>query len=72
VVVVGPCSIHDPEAGLEYARRYDGEFPAEHLDAMLEYLDMSRHQLIETIDLHRNPEIWARDGGEWRLRFPVE
>ena len=21
VVVVGPCSIHDPEAGLEYARR---------------------------------------------------
>ncbi len=24
VVVVGPCSIHDPEAGLEYARRLKG------------------------------------------------
>jgi N-acetyl sugar amidotransferase len=60
------------EQGLDYARRYDGEFPAEHLDAMLEYLDMSRGQLIETIDLHRNPEIWTQDGGEWHLRFPVE
>ena len=25
VVVVGPCSIHDPEAALEYARRLVGE-----------------------------------------------
>src|SRR4051812_34030696 len=27
VVVVGPCSIHDPEAGLEYARRLRGLMP---------------------------------------------
>jgi 3-deoxy-7-phosphoheptulonate synthase len=27
VVVVGPCSIHDPEAGLEYARRLKGLVP---------------------------------------------
>jgi len=60
------------EQGLEYARKYDGEFPGEHLDAMLEYLEMSRAQLLETIDLHRNPEIWSKESGEWRLRFPVE
>lgn len=60
------------EQGLEYARRYDGEFPEEHLDAMLDYLAMTRVELLETIDLHRNPELWVKEDGEWRLRFPIE
>jgi N-acetyl sugar amidotransferase len=60
------------EQGLDFARRYDGEFPEEHLDAMLDYLAMSRQELLDTIDLHRNPELWVREHGEWRLRFPVE
>jgi N-acetyl sugar amidotransferase len=57
--------------GLEYARRYDGEFPAEHFDVMVEYLGMTREGLMETIDLHRNPEIWKKEDGAWRLRFPI-
>jgi N-acetyl sugar amidotransferase len=60
-----------PEA-LELARRYDGEFPEEHLEAMLDYLNMSKAELIDTIDRHRNPELWVRDGANWRLRFPLE
>jgi N-acetyl sugar amidotransferase len=60
------------EEGLELARRYDGEFPEEHLDDMLDYLSMSRDELVETIDLHRNPELWARDAdGSWLLRHPL-
>jgi N-acetyl sugar amidotransferase len=56
---------------LERARAYDGEFPGEHLAAMLEYLDMSEGELRETIDLHRNPELWQRDGSEWQLVYPL-
>jgi N-acetyl sugar amidotransferase len=60
------------EQGLELARKYDGEFPDEHLSAMLDYLGMSRKELIETIDLHRNPELWDEANGVWRLRYPIE
>ena len=58
------------EEGLELARRYDGEFPEEHLDAMLDYLSMTREDLDAVIDLHRNPELWSKDDGEWSLRYP--
>lgn len=56
--------------GLELARRYDDEFPEEHLDAMLEYMSMDREELLATIDLHRNPELWRRDDGAWQLVHP--
>jgi N-acetyl sugar amidotransferase len=58
------------EEGLEAARRYDGEFPEEHLDAMLDYMSMTRDELLETVDLHRNEELWERKDGAWQLRYP--
>lgn len=60
------------EQGLEYARIYDGEFPSEHLDAMLEYLDMTPDEWHRIVDLHRNPELWERSGDDWRLRYPLQ
>lgn len=60
------------DEALDLARRYDGEFPEEHLEAMLDYLGMSRAELIEIVDRHRNAELWVRDDGRWRLRFPLE
>ncbi len=35
LVVVGPCSIHDPAAGLEYARRLKAAVPAFHDDLLI-------------------------------------
>jgi N-acetyl sugar amidotransferase len=58
------------EEGLELARKYDHEFPEEHIDDMLDYLAMDRAELDQTIDLHRNPEIWTAEDGGWRLRHP--
>ncbi len=59
------------EEGLELALKYDGEYPEEHMSAMLEYLSMERAELDSVIDLHRNPEIWDRDADGWRLRYPL-
>jgi hypothetical protein len=56
---------------LDIARKYDGEFPEEFLEDMLDYLAMDRAELERTIDLHRNSEIWIQEGGRWRLRYPV-
>jgi N-acetyl sugar amidotransferase len=64
------CRMSRAEA-LELARTYDGEFPEEFLDEMMDYMRMDRAELARTIDLHRNPEIWVRDGAMWRLRYPV-
>lgn len=60
------------DEALTLARRYDGEFPEEFLPDMMEYMHMDRPELERTIDLHRNPELWDRDGDTWRLRYPVE
>ena len=57
---------------LEYARKYDGEFPEMHLPEILRYLDLSRDEFMYFVDLHRNQEIWEMRGNEWRLRHPVE
>lgn len=59
------------DEALDLARKYDGEFPEEFLKDMMDYLGMDRAELDRTIDLHRNPEIWAQEGGRWRLRYPV-
>ena len=58
------------EQGLELVRLYDGEFPETYLDDVLDYLSMDRDELMEIIDLHRNPEIWTKEGAEWKLRHP--
>ncbi len=58
------------EQGLELVRLYDGEFPETYLGDVLEYLSMDRDELMRTVDLHRNPEIWKKEGAEWKLRHP--
>ena len=60
------------EQGLELVRTYDGEFPETYLGSVLEYLDLTRDELIEIIDKHRNPEIWPSHCGTWRLRHAIE
>ncbi|MHB8643766.1 MAG: N-acetyl sugar amidotransferase [Gaiellaceae bacterium] len=60
------------DGAVELAHRYDGEFPEEFLDDMLDYLSMERDELEQVIDLHRNTEIWAKEDAGWRLRYPVK
>ncbi len=57
---------------LELAKKYDGEFPAEHLQEALDYLAVTRKEFDEIVDKHRNSEIWERSKDVWKLRFPVQ
>ena len=45
------------EQGMELVERYDGEFPQTHLNNVLDYLDMTREELDEVIEKHRNPTL---------------
>lgn len=58
--------------GLEYARAYDHECPHTYFADQLEYLGMTEAELRRIVDLHRNPELWKEEGGQWKLRFPLE
>ncbi len=56
---------------LEVARLYDSEFPAEHFEEVLDYLDLTEGEFTDIVDSHRNPEIWKKEGGAWVLRYPL-
>ena len=58
------------EEALEVVRKFDGEFPDEYLEDMLDYLEVSREEFDGIVDRHRNPELWMREAGDWRLRYP--
>jgi N-acetyl sugar amidotransferase len=59
------------EEGLNLARKYDGEFPRYYFDEVLDYLSLTREEFDHIVDRHRNPEIWTREAGEWKLRYPL-
>lgn len=64
------------EEALELCRKYDGEFPKKWLPDVLDYLKMSKAELLEVVDKHRNSEIWKKTNeknfdGNWSLRFPI-
>lgn len=53
------------DEGFELVKMYDGEFPETYLADVLEYMDMTRTELMTCIGSHKNPEIWDGD----KLRF---
>lgn len=58
--------------GLNLARKYDHEFPAEFFKEVLEYLQLKENEFYEIIDKHRNSEIWKKENNEWQLCYPLQ
>jgi N-acetyl sugar amidotransferase len=61
----------DREEAIALVRRYDGEFPAKHLNDFLAYTGLTREQFEEAVDAWRSPHLWAHDGSEWTLKHAV-
>ena len=59
------------EEALELVRAYDDEFPAHDHDIHLDYLGLSDAAFRETVDRHRNEELWVFSGNRWKLRFEL-
>ena len=58
------------EEGLRLVREFDSEFPNQYLSEVNDYLSLTTEEMVEVVDKHRNDEIWGKEDGEWRLRFP--
>jgi N-acetyl sugar amidotransferase len=59
------------EEGIELVRRYDGEFPEEHINSLLEYLDLDLDTFTAIVDSHRDPLLWEKAGSQWKLKHAV-
>lgn len=59
------------EEGVNLVRKYDGEFPARHYQAFLDYLGKDDAWFQGVVDNLRKPHIWEKIGGQWRLKHQV-
>lgn len=48
-------------------KKYDGEFPEMYLPEVLEYLGMTRQEYIDTLEMHREPDLFRKENGLWVL-----
>lgn len=59
------------EEGVALVRRFDGEFPSRYFKDFLDYINVSEEEFWKTIDAFRDPYLWKRENGEWKLRYRV-
>ena len=56
------------EEAIELARKYDGEFPEDDFDEVLNYLELNQESFEEIVNKHRNTEIWkSGKDNKWKL-----
>ncbi|MBN1913122.1 MAG: N-acetyl sugar amidotransferase, partial [Candidatus Omnitrophica bacterium] len=54
------------EEGIELVRKYDQRIPAD-LKIFLKWIGMDETEFYSCIEPFRDPGIWQKDAGEWRL-----
>jgi len=56
------------DEGLALMQRYEGEYPMRYEPEFLEYVGMTRDELLQLCDQFRSPHLWKVEDGEWKLR----
>lgn len=60
------------EEGVALVQRYDGEFPKNHFQWFLDYLDISEQFFWEVCDSYRAlSNVWEQENGEWIMKYIV-
>lgn len=59
------------EEGIALVKRYDSEFPQKYYKDFLEYCAITDDEVQAVVDSWRSEHLWTREGGEWRLKFPI-
>lgn len=61
------------EEGVALTRRYDGEFPKNHFQWFLDYLNTDEEFFWEVMNTYRDiSNVWEKVDGEWKLMHIVE
>ncbi len=59
------------EEGVALAKRFDGEFPTRYFKEFLDYIGVTEEEFHKTIDAFRDPHLWEKKDGSWKMRFPI-
>ncbi len=59
------------QEGAALIKKFDGEFPKRWFRESLEYLQISEERFWDVIDRFRQPHIWKKENGIWKLRNAV-
>ena len=59
------------EEGVALVRKYDGEFPEEHLGDFLEYTGLSKDNFFMALDSFRPKNLWTKKEDTWVLKCQV-
>ena len=51
--------------------KFDGEFPDNYFNEILEYLDITPEEFSKVEDEFRSPHLWRMDGNQWILQHSV-
>lgn len=61
------------EDAIELVKRYDGKCHEKYIEQLCGYLDISLGQFWDTLEKHRNLDLWTRGGtGEWVCNIDFE
>jgi hypothetical protein len=59
------------EEAVELSHKYNNEFPDQYFQNFLSYLDITEDHFWEVVNRYRNPNIWEKVDGQWRLKYEV-
>ena len=52
-------------------KEYDGEFPQQHMEEVLEYMDITEEKFYEVVDSFRQPRLWDKGRNGWVIRHQI-
>ena len=62
----------DREEAIELIRRYDGEFPKNHFNEFLDFINIDEDKFNLIIDSWRSDHIWGKNSkGSWFIKNPI-
>jgi hypothetical protein len=59
------------EEGIRLVRLYDGEFPSEDLNEILEYMGITKKKFFQIVDKFRSKKLWNKKKNKWYLKYKL-
>ena len=59
------------EEAITLVREYDGEFPQQHIEEVLEYMEITEEKFHEVVDSFRQPRLWDKSRNVWVIRHQI-
>ena len=59
------------EEGISLVKRFDGEFPKRYFGEFLDYISLTEKDFFEITDSFRDPHLWEKINGEWKLKHAI-